>query len=294
MRRLELCFSKRATGMRLCTVASFALVLAACQGPVDSDGSAPASVSTLNQGATATAVLPQGVTWQDWVKAETERLKRDEPALVAELNGLVPLITRGGKKRFGSPAFHHPGATPLLLERLVLQRDDVSTRRGIAEALGLTKGPYGEALFDLLRAEPAPEVREALTELLRDADVYTTWKALEKALNDESDRVRAQALHVAMARADREKVGSHVIRALDSDGVETRRAAIFAASVLRLTEATPALTKMVDARGELCAPALLALYRVDPKGVQARDDLDSFAGDPRMVGVLNHIRRGEP
>ncbi|MBK8257248.1 MAG: HEAT repeat domain-containing protein [Polyangiaceae bacterium] len=294
MQRLKLRLFAPVMGMRLAAVASFGLMLAACQDPVDSGGNAPASVATAEEGAPVTAALPKGVGWRDWVKVETERLTREEPALVAQLSELVPLTTRSGKKRFVSPALQNPWATPLLLGRLMAQTDDVSTRRGIAEALGLTKGPYAEALFDLLSTEPAPEVREALTDLLRDTDVYTTWQALEKALGDESDMVRAEAIHVTMARSDRKKVEPHVIKALENEGLETRRAAIFAVSVLRPAGAKPALERMVDGRGALRAAALLALYRVDPAAVRSRGDLDILAADPTMVGVVAEIRRGEP
>ncbi|MEZ4307392.1 MAG: hypothetical protein R3F14_05020 [Polyangiaceae bacterium] len=193
-----------------------------------------------------------------------------------------------------STALARPEAAPWLVARLAARSDPAPVRRALAEALPFTKGPFAEAVGDLLAAEPSPEVRAELAATLEHAPPGISSGAMRSALLDPDETVRARALYTVASRSDGASYSDMITRALGQPEPGPKAAAIHACGVLRLTVAKPALDALVRGQGDHRAAALLALHRIDPEGARARSDLDALAADPALVHAVARIRGGAP
>lgn len=267
--------------MRTLTSA-FVLLIGACGAPADdaSSGAHP-RVATAATPIAAPAAAPTASAtgpWRARVAAELAALRRDAPALHAELATLQPARTRAGLLRFTTSSIHDPRVAAVFLDRIVNAREPEPVRAALVEALPRTGGLYADAAAELIASERSPLVRATYVHAARRAPADPALAIIERGLADADPVVTAEAARAAAAHPAGGRAAASLRAALGSADAMTRAAAARALGVLAVAGSEAALTaRLADPAADVRLEALRALDRLAPGAVAG---LDALARDP--------------
>ncbi len=271
------------------------LGLASCDGaPVESDAhraglahdgdDAPEVASTAANAVDSPGTVanpkppnPMGSDWQQFVAAELDRLRGQEPQLVDTLYALSPRSTRAGTMRLTGPLVRNPDAAVVFIDRLVSGKESPELRAALAEALPRTGGSFGPALVDLLADEPEATVRLAMTAALRTVDDASALRGLEDALRDADAGVRLTAARTIARRPDGAELADPLLAAAADEDAGVKLEAMRSLGALQVRSALDVLERALSSTD---ADARLVALRA-----LARIDADHAADVPRVAAL---------
>ncbi len=213
------------------------------------------------------AVLAADPDWTIRVDAALEQARRADPDLTARRLSIPPMATRAGFMRFPIEYMNVPDAAPALLHRLRIE-ESAAVRGALADSLARQSAQWGDAVLELVAAEPEASVRAILVHALRFLPSDQAGKALQVGLSDTDATVRAEAARLVARRADGEDLSSQLVPALLDAHPTVRAAAAHSLGALRIEVSDDLLPLLDDQFGEVRLQALRALDRIDPVGTK--------------------------
>jgi hypothetical protein len=287
--------------VRLSLSTSLALILLACGAPqhatASPQDSGPSLAATRGPSPTTPQVAagskparttpaarpaannPPQVDWHARVAIAIEKLQKDAPELITQIEAMQP--TRSGVDTlvFTQPELQDPRAAPILLRRLLAGADPVKVRAAIVDALPATGGDWQEGAAALVAVDSAPQVRKQLVEVMRYAGPASVH-GLRLGFKDEDPEVNIAAARTAgFSKHGPELLPELYSSTFDSDW-DLRAAAVQALGMLKLPQSRDVLVKaLADESRDVRLQALLALESLDPEGLLELPELEKLAHD---------------
>lgn len=247
----------------------------------------PASNTNLQARTTApphrTADLASK-TWQQRMNIEFELFKsRDRAAFDVVMNLQPDEKTRSGRLLYTDKRLRDPRVAPVLLHRLISEKEKPKVRRAIAEALPMTGGDWEEAASHLLVIEADPDVRLALVRCMRHSKSPYDLKGLRVGLKDEKFDVQVAALETAGYVANGKVLRSELLSATFDERWEKRAAAIRSLGNLREVRSWRTLVRALsDRKAEVRLQALIGLEKIDANKAAQLPELSELAKDSSL------------
>jgi HEAT repeat protein len=231
--------------------------------------------------------------WETRHRASWVLLQRNEPAFVAELMEMNPVITRAGFPRFIGEFRGLPQTSTVMLERFLLSDgEETPLRRALVESLVFTQGDWEQAVSTLILTESDADVRVMMTSLMRRADVQWAIPTLQQAMTDESSAVRTEAAHSAGWLESGAELSENLIPLLEDDTATVRANAARALGWLDVSEAVSGMMPLLtDEDSTVRLRALRAIDSIDPTFAGGLSQLAGLSTDidRRVARLANEI-----
>lgn len=219
--------------------------------------------------------------WETRHRASWVLLKRNDPAFVAELMDMEPVITRARFPRFIGEYRGLPETCTVMLERFLLSdAEETAMRRALVESLVFTQGDWEQAISTLLFTESDADVRVMMTSLMRRADPQWAIPTLQQAMSDESAAVRTEAAHSAGWLETGAELSEGLISLLDDETATVRANAARALGWLDVSSAVSGMIPLLtDEDSTVRLRALRAIDSIDPVYAQGLSQLEVLSAD---------------
>ncbi len=236
-----------------------------------------------------------GADWVVALGAEAALARSRSPALVAELEGLLPAPTRSGALRFTAPSVREHDATAPLLVRLAAGADTAPVRVALVDAAMRSGGDWAGPMAELARIETDAEVRRMMVEVLARAPGAVAQPALAAALVDLDPAVRAAGARAVSAHDDGAGLDDALVALVADPSAEVRVEACRGLGWHGVRAGWDALVGAVaDNDPAVRLRALRALQRIDPAAAAALPAVQAATadGDAKVARAAGQIVGG--
>ncbi len=224
------------------------------------------------------AVLAADPDWTLRVDATLEQSRRADPDLAQRRLDLSPIATRAGFLRFPIAYMNVPEAAPALLHRLQGERS-AAVRGALADSLSRQSAAWGDAVLELLAAEPDPSVRAVLVHALRFLPPDLAQDAAAMGSSDVDPVVRAEVARLIARRSDGAALAQELLSGLQDPSAAVRAASAQSVGALGIEAGAALLPLLQDEAADVRLQGLRALDRIDPVGTKSLARTVALAND---------------
>ncbi len=215
---------------------------------------------------------------------EFELFKSRDRVAFDVVMGLAPdEKTRSGRMLYTDNRLRDPRAAPVLLHRLLSEKEKPAVRRALAEALPMTDGDWEEAAAHMLVIEADADVRLALVRAMRHSKSPYDLNGLRIGLKDESFEVQVAALETAGYTGNGKVLISELLSATFDEHWEKRAAAVRSLGNLREVRGWRTLVRaLADPKPEVRLQALIGLEKIDANKAAQLPELSELSKDSSL------------